>query len=64
MSEEKCPFCGSAERIIKTPYIDPITNENKTTFCCKAQSANAQYIKKHYSPFDEDKPTLEEVSKL
>ena len=64
MSENKCPFCGSKKIFLETPFIDPITKEHGKTFCCSAQKKNHEYIKKRYSPFDVNKPSVEDISKL
>ena len=60
----KCPFCGSPQTMIDTPYIDRWTGEHKKTPCCGAQEKNISYLKKNADPYQETKPTLEDVSKL
>lgn len=64
MEKTKCPFCGSEEIKIPTPFIDPVTGETIMTFCCKAQEKNNKYIERHTDPITGEKPDLEEVSKL
>ena len=65
MSDWKCSFCGSTERLIPTGYVvssgDKGEYEPETTFCCDAQKKNAAYIKKN---FDADhQPDPDDVSK-
>lgn len=66
MSDTKCPFCGSDKIKMETPYVELGRDGEyhaKTTFCCKAQAANAKYVTKRFDPRNEDKPSPEEVSK-
>lgn len=64
MSDFTCPFCGSKELRVKSPYVElkkdgeygPVEN-----FCCTAQKTNHQYVKKNFHP--DDAPDPEEVSK-
>lgn len=59
----KCPFCGSKELKVKSPYVElkvngeygPIEN-----YCCLAQKQNAKYAKS-YS--EDSRPDPEEISK-
>ena len=62
-----CPFCGSEEIYLDTPYVE--TSGHKIdefqpikTICCPAQKKNADYILKNFHP--DDAPSLEEISKL
>jgi len=64
MSDKKCPFCGSKDIVVETPYIDRVTQKPKTTICCKAQRNNSDYREKRYGPVSNDQPSAEEVSKL
>ena len=63
---EKCAFCGSKELRIKTPYLKPVTHEPITTWCCKAQAKNQEYIRRNYDPTRpyQKKITTEDASKL
>ena len=63
---EPCPFCGSKELRIKTPYLKPVTHEPITTFCCKSQAQNQKYINRNYDPTrpNQKKITHDDVSKL
>ena len=63
----ECPFCGSKEIRIKTPYVKATGTGNDdfepiTTWCCTAQRTNQAYIKKNFHP--DDAPSEEDVSKL
>ena len=63
--EGKCPFCGSEEQRIETPYIKPVTHEPITTWCCRAQARNREYLKRNDDPtrrFNQHL-TMDEVSK-
>jgi len=60
----KCPFCGSPKTMVETPYIDRWTGEHKLTPCCTSQKVNMDYVKNSMSPYQENKPTVEDVSKL
>jgi len=63
--ELKCPFCGSKKIIIDTPYIDPITHEKETTYCCKEMRQNYRFVDTRYGTQDEnaEKPFDEAVWK-
>ena len=61
---EPCPFCGSKEIKVKTPYIDQVTLEPLETFCCKSQKTNSKYITKRFDPTNGEAPTPEEVTKI
>ncbi len=64
MSDKACPFCGSKNVMVQTPFIDPITKEAKKSFCCNASKKNQTYIDaKYHSIYTENKPSLDEVSK-
>lgn len=63
MEKPKCPFCGSEEILIKTPYVDRITGESETTYCCKAQAQNHKYINRHTNSRTGERPSWEEVAK-
>lgn len=53
MVDWKCPFCGSKELKVFSPYVElkpngeygPVEN-----FCCLAQKQNALHAKKTYGP--------------
>lgn len=60
----KCPFCGSKELKLETPYIRPSTGKHETRWCCKSQAENNKYREKRFSPYDDNKPELEDISKL
>jgi len=60
---KKCTFCGK-DTIQKTPFVSLQRNgkyEPTTTFCCKAQETNREYIAKRYRNGEE--PDVEEVEK-
>lgn len=60
-----CPFCGSKEIKLKTPFINPVTGKMEETWCCKAQAKNQSYIKTHFKKDTDGRiPTMEEISKL
>lgn len=61
--EQKCPFCGSTEMRIETPYVDRITGEKKTTYCCLSQKKNHEYADRNFHPVLGGK-TPEEAGKL
>lgn len=64
MTDKKCPFCGSTEIIVDTPYYDK-HGERITSYCCLGQKKNAAYRDKMYEQSnDEDIPDLDEISKL
>lgn len=63
MSDWKCPFCGSDKLRIETPYLKPVTHEPITTFCCRSQAKNNQYIKNRYDPRDSNRPDADDVSR-
>jgi len=58
-----CPFCGSKDLIIDTPFIDRITRQPKRVPCCKGQKTNIEFRDKRYHE-GEEKPELEDISKL
>ena len=41
-----CPFCGSEQIIVDTPFFDPVTEKPETTFCCGYQKQNAKNERK------------------
>lgn len=48
MSDTKCPFCGSEELKLKTPFVELDGKGNyipKETWCCTAQAKNQKYAK-------------------
>lgn len=57
MAEWKCPFCGSKELKIETPFMkvsygtpaNPGSGkpERQFTYCCRQQAANAKYVSSH-----------------
>jgi hypothetical protein len=59
----KCPFCGSEEIMVDTPYLDR-HGDKILAFCCNAQKKNHDYIEGHFDPRAEDQMKPEEVSKL
>jgi hypothetical protein len=59
----KCPFCGSKEIKIKTPYLDKF-GDPIFTFCCNAQKRNDKYVEAHTSRYTGDKPSPEEVNRF
>lgn len=66
MTDFTCPFCGSKELILKTPYVEMTgwkQYENKTTYCCNAQAKNQKYIKERYDPTRTGNPKTEDISK-
>ena len=65
-NEKGCPFCGSKEIYIKTPYVELNKKgeySSKTTICCGAQRKNQTYIEKRFNPIDNSIPSAKEVSK-
>lgn len=61
----KCPFCGSPETRVETPFLDLKTGKTELAYCCGASKKNAQFIARRFDQSDPDNiPTLEEVSKL
>lgn len=62
-NENKCPFCGSKEIYIKTPYTN-MSGEAQYKYCCQAQKKNHEYADKHYHPILGNPPSQEEISKL
>jgi len=63
MTDYKCPFCGSKELMVTTPYLKPVTHEPIRTPCCKAQAKNMEYSKKRFDPRNPNRPSLDEISK-
>lgn len=57
----KCPFCGSEERVINTPYVDA-SGKPTTTWCCEATKRNMNYVKNN-NPDPDLQPDLGEVEK-
>lgn len=43
----KCPFCGSKEIIIETPYVNAFGDKEKT-YCCISMKKNSEYVKKRF----------------
>ena len=64
MSDFKCPFCGSQKLKIETPYIKPVTHERETTYCCRKQAKNQEFVEKRYHPIYGIKPSVESISTL
>ena len=62
MNNKACPFCGSKDIMIETPYVDRITGKKKVVPCCKAQKDNIAFRNARYS--GDDVPELEDISKL
>ena len=48
MSDTKCPFCGSEELKLKTPFVE-LDDKGEyvatETWCCAAQGRNQKYAK-------------------
>lgn len=59
-----CPFCGSKELTVETPYVDRVTGKNKRVPCCPKSKRNTEYIKKRFDQSNTNNPDFEEVSKL
>ncbi len=51
--EEKCPFCKVEKS--PSPYVEPITREAITNFCCRACFTNNRYIDRVGNISDEKK---------
>ena len=49
-NKEKCPFCGSEEIRLQTPYVTRVTHTPEYTFCCKSQAKNHEYTNKRIDP--------------
>jgi len=62
-NDKPCPFCGSKQWKIETPYIDPITKEKETTYCCKEMRMNNNFIDTRYNADDANKPRIEDTWK-
>ena len=65
MSNFKCPFCGSKERFLDTPFVELNEKgeyETKRTFCCEAQKRNFDYVEKNFLP--DAAPDIDEVAKI
>ena len=62
MDKFKCPFCGHNKPYRTTPFIDRISGKMTKQPCCKRQASNMDYQDKRF--VEEDKPNLEDVSKL
>lgn len=64
--KDKCPFCGSEERMIKTPYVSLNGKgeyETKMQPCCRWQGQNMKWVNKHENPITHERPDLKEVAK-
>ena len=62
--DNKCNFCGSESIVVDTPYVELKRNGEYgpiTTFCCRAQKANNQYVASNFKSGEE--PDLDDVSK-
>lgn len=64
MNDFKCPFCGSKKLKVKSPYLKPVTHEAETSYCCRSQAKNQEFVDKHFHSIYGDKPSAESVSKL
>lgn len=73
MSSWLCPFCGSKELKIQTPYMTrsigtaakPGSGEynRQETYCCRSQAQNATYANAHRNPITGEVPDSKELSK-
>lgn len=63
----KCPFCGSEQVMVKSPYIELGDRVGEYTpvmkYCCQASRKNAKYVTKHFDPSRGENPTMEEVAR-
>lgn len=65
MTDGKCPFCGSEERLVKTGKWEyqGMQLVEIEDFCCLSQKKNARYASTHRNR-DGVRPDLDEVAKL
>lgn len=61
MNDSKCPFCGSENRVVETPYYDRAGNP-QTSYCCEATKRNLKYVKSN-NPDPDLQPDLDTIEK-
>lgn len=57
-----CPFCGSPQVMIDTPFVDRVTGEKEQTYCCIYSKRNSKNAARKYDPSRGSVPSLEESS--
>lgn len=62
----KCPFCGSSEPIIETPFMELNKQGEyvkKTQPCCRWSKQNRTWQTKHENPITHKKESLDDIAK-
>ena len=59
---DKCPFCGSKEMLIKSPYVEKGGKEIYD-FCCFPQKKNREHLDKRFGREVSNRPSMDEISK-